>query len=446
MPEQTVLIIGEVFVDTHLDIKQNGKPLTRLGGIFHAARCLSALNVNFALAYYCPDYLNDDVNYWSCVLRTKGCYQLGRINHAPNVMLISESTESGNQGYENLLKDQAEYIELSELQDIIKKINPTDILLFPSRFNRQKVMKALEVFPGKVHIDAHYDSVGLLDFTNREIETLFTSTSSTIFTQGCQGNVEKLLHYYKKYNIKKLLLKENRGGSLCVLLSTNTQIETPAHYVPEMHSVGVGDVYDAIFISDLLQYDKTEETDIESQMALASLCAAKYAETMDFERFKLNAQQILENIEDLKTLKGIRLPWEKRKGMNIYLAAPDFPDVETSLLDKLYENLLYHNFSPRRPVQENGLATKELTEEQKQLLYQKDCALLNECVLLIAVLLNNDPGTLVELGMFKQSGKPTITFDPFHFCTNMFAAHTPDYLCYNLSEVIDAVFLCLGEK
>ena len=332
------------------------------------------------------------------------------------------------------------------MQDIIKKINPTDILLFPGRFNRQKVMKALEVFPGKVHIDAHYDSVGLLDFTNREIETLFTSTSSTIFTQGCQGNVEKLLHYYKKYNIKKLLLKENRGGSLCVLLSTNTQIETPAHYVPEMHSVGVGDVYDAIFISDLLQYDKTEETDIESQMALASLCAAKYAETMDFERFKLNAQQILENIEDLKTLKGIRLPWEKRKGMNIYLAAPDFPDVETSLLDKLYENLLYHNFSPRRPVQENGLATKELTEEQKQLLYQKDCALLNECVLLIAVLLNNDPGTLVELGMFKQSGKPTITFDPFHFCTNMFAAHTPDYLCYNLSEVIDAVFLCLGEK
>ena len=66
MPEQTVLIIGEVFVDTHLDIKPYGKPLTRLGGIFHAARCLSALNVNFALAYYCPDYLDDDVNYWSC--------------------------------------------------------------------------------------------------------------------------------------------------------------------------------------------------------------------------------------------------------------------------------------------------------------------------------------------------------------------------------------------
>lgn len=446
MPEQTVLIIGEVFVDTHLDIKPYGKPLTRLGGIFHAARCLSALNVNFALAYYCPDYLDDDVNYWSCFLRTKGCYQLGRINHAPNVMLISESTESGNQGYENLLKDQAEYIELAELPDIIKKINPTDILLFPGRFNRQKIMEALETFSGKVHIDAHYDSYGLLDYTNGEIETLFTSTSSTVFTQDCQASIEKLLKYYEKYNIKKLLLKENRGGSRCVLLSTNKQIETPAHYVPEMHSVGVGDVYDAVFISRLLKRNKTEGTDIEPRMALASLCAAKYAETMDFDRFKQNAQQVLENIVDLKTLKGIRLPWEKRREMNIYLAAPDFPDVDTSLLDKLYDNLCYHNFSPRRPIQENGLATKELTEEQTQLLYQKDCALLNECVLLIAVLLNNDPGTLVELGMFKQTGKPTIIFDPFHYCTNMFVAHTPDYLCNNISDVIDAVFLCLGEK
>ncbi len=446
MPEQTVLIIGEVFVDTHLDITQHGTPLTRLGGIFHAARGLSALNVDFALAYYCPDYLDDDVNYWSCILRTKGCYQLGRINRSPNVMLISESTESGNQGYENLLKDQAEYIELAELQDIIKKINPTDILLFPGRFDLQKIMKALETFSGKVHIDAHYDSDGLLDYSKREIETLFISTSSTVFTQDSQADIEKLLQYYKKYNIKKLLLKENRGGSRCVLLPTNTQIETPAHYVPEMHSVGVGDVYDAIFISHLLKCDNAEETDIKLRMAFASLCAAKYAETMDFDRFKQNAQQVLENIADLKTLKGIRLSWENRKKMNIYLAAPDFPDVDTSLLDKLYVNLCYHNFSPRRPVQENGLATKELTDEQTQLLYQKDCQLLNECALLIAVLLNNDPGTLVELGMFKQSGKPTIIFDPFHYCTNMFVAHTPDYLCDNLSDVIDAVFLCLGEK
>ncbi|MBQ7674634.1 MAG: nucleoside 2-deoxyribosyltransferase [Alphaproteobacteria bacterium] len=446
MPKQTVLIIGEVFVDTHLDIMIKGTPLVRMGGIFHAARGLAALDVSFALAYYCPDYLVDDVNYWSCFLHTKGCYQLGRINRAPNVMLISESTESGNQGYVNLLKDQTEYIELKELQDIIEKIDPTDILLFPGRFDYIKLVKVLEAFPGKLHIDAHYDSDGLFDYINREIETLFTSTSSTIFSQDCKGDIEKLIQYYQKCNIQKLLLKENRGGSRCFLLSTNTQVETSAHHVPEMHSVGVGDVYDAVFISHILGVNSVNEENVEKQMALASLCAAKYAETMDYDRFKQKAQQVFANIEEWKTLKGIRLPWEKRKEMNIYLAAPDFPDVDTSLLDKLYGNLYYHNFSPRRPVQENGLATKELTDEQKLLLYQKDCAMLNECVLLIAVLLNNDPGTLIELGMFKQSGKPTIIYDPFHICSNMFAAHTPDYLCDNLTAVIDTVFLCLGEK
>jgi len=244
MSEQTILIIGEVFVDTHLDIIQDRTPLTRLGGIFHAARGISALNTDFALAYYCPDYLDDDINFWSCFLRTKGCYRLGRIIHTPNVMLISESTESGNQGYINLLKDQAEYIETIELQEIMQRVKPTDILLFPGRFDCQKIMKALETFQGKIHIDAHYDSEGIFDHTNVEIETLFTSTSSNIFIQDCQGDIDKLLQYYKKYNIKKLLLKENRGGSRCFLLPTNRQIETYAHYVPEMHSVGVGDVYD----------------------------------------------------------------------------------------------------------------------------------------------------------------------------------------------------------
>ena len=440
MPEQVVLIIGEVFVDTHLDIVRQGIPLTRLGGIFHAARGFSALNINFALAYYCPDYLDDDVNEWSCILRTQGCYRLGRINRAPNVMLISESTEAGNQGYINILKDQTEYIEIAELEEVIQRVHPSDILLFPGRFDCRNVMEALEKFPGRVHIDVHYDSEGLLDYTNRKIETVFTSTSSTMFVYDCHGDIEKLLQFYKKYNVQKLILKENRGGSRCYLLSANMQIETYAYYVPEMHSVGVGDVYDAAFISCLFK-DETKK-----QMTFASLCAAKYAETMAFDRFEKHVQLIYENIDEWKTLKGVRLAWEKRKNLNIYLAAPDFPDVDTGLLDVLYNNLCYHNFSPRRPIKENGLVTQGLSEEEKVLIYRKDCSLLNECVLLIAVLLTNDPGTLVELGMFKQAGKPTVIFDPYHYCTNMFVSHTADYLCYKITDVMDAVFLCLGEK
>lgn len=41
---------------------------------------------------------------------------------------------------------------------------------------------------------------------------------------------------------------------------------------------------------------------------------------------------------------------QKHKQKNIYIAAPDFPYVNTTLLDQLKESLEYHNFNPRLPM------------------------------------------------------------------------------------------------
>ena len=116
MPKQTVLVIGEVFIDTHLDISTENGPLVRLGGVFHSARAFASLGLNYALAYYAPAYLDDDINEWSLYLNTKGCYKLGNINKAPNIMLVNESKEAGDQGYYNIIKDQAEYVDLESIQ------------------------------------------------------------------------------------------------------------------------------------------------------------------------------------------------------------------------------------------------------------------------------------------------------------------------------------------
>lgn len=51
MHKRKILIIGEIYVDQHLDIKENGFSTSRLGGIFHAARSCDALNMEYALAY-----------------------------------------------------------------------------------------------------------------------------------------------------------------------------------------------------------------------------------------------------------------------------------------------------------------------------------------------------------------------------------------------------------
>lgn len=136
--DKKILIIGEIFVDTHLDIIDINGPLIRLGGIFHSARAFSAIGVEYVLAYYAPDYLDDDINYYSCVLRSQGCYRIGEVKNAPNVMLVNESKEVGDQGYYNILKDQAVYTEIEKLINIVNITKPTDILIYPGRYDTKK--------------------------------------------------------------------------------------------------------------------------------------------------------------------------------------------------------------------------------------------------------------------------------------------------------------------
>ena len=87
MHKRKILIIGEIYVDHHLDIKENGFSTSRLGGIFHVARCCDALKMKYALAYYAPSYLEKDVEKFGIdVLKASNVYRLGNVDKAPNVM------------------------------------------------------------------------------------------------------------------------------------------------------------------------------------------------------------------------------------------------------------------------------------------------------------------------------------------------------------------------
>lgn len=437
MHKRKILIIGEIFIDTHLDIIDVNGPLVRLGGIFHSARACAAIGIEYALAYYAPDYLEEDINHFSCILKTKGCYRLGEVKNTPNVMLINESKETGDQGYYNIVKDQARFNETGDIKQIIDRVGPTDILIYPGRYNTNELIKGLDGFAGRIHIDFHYDSEGILSDTEIKITTIILSTSSSLFKEQCCGKLERILGYFEPYMIDFLLVKENRGGSYCYSFKEKKIYESPAYYVPTMHSVGVGDAYNSVFISHYFELDH------EKRMRLASLCAARYAETMCYDKFESNVSVILKDMDELITLKGVRLSWEERKSKNIYLAAPDFPNINTKLLDKLAECLNYHNFVARLPIRENGLVKTSMSIEEQLKIYHKDIELIETCDLLIAVLLFNDPGTLVELGMFKQSSKPTIIFDPYNICDNMFVKHTPTLMCRTIGEVIDGTYQCL---
>lgn len=437
MHKRKILIIGEIFVDHHLDIKDNGISMSRIGGIFHAARSCDALNIEFALAYYAPGYLQKDVEKFGInILKASNVYCLGIIDKSPNVMLIGQSDESGDQLYENILCRQAEYICNLSLFQVIDDFKPTDIMIFPGRYGNARILSELSDFEGKIHIDMNYDCDDILDLDTIKIQTVFLSTSSTSFEKYFNDiSYDNLINYFSEKNVSQVLIKENRGGSWLYDFKEKASYEAPAYIGNTIHSVGVGDVYDIAYLFEI------EGHDITHNMVFASWIAALYTQTFQQEEFKKNTELIVLDIEDFLEMEGIRAPWNERSNYPIYMAAPDFDYVNTEKLDVLVNSLLYHNFKPRRPIKENGQVNKDTDISGESAVFAKDMELLSECKLMIATLLYNDQGTLVEIGNYQANGKPIILYDPFMKLDNMFLKNSCTYYCNTKNQVIDAVFI-----
>lgn len=94
------------------------------------------------------------------------------------------------------------------------------------------------------------------------------------------------------------------------------------------------------------------------------------------------------------------------------MAAPDFSYAEHIEIKTAVAGLEYHNFRVRRPVKENGEAKREAPIETLSPYYISDVRLLRECTAVFAIPIERDPGTLVEIGLAIEMGKPVITFDP----------------------------------
>ncbi len=435
MPNKKILIIGEVFVDQHLDIQHGGKNIVRLGGIFHAIRACSAFNIDYAFAYYAPEYLEQDIEIYSKKLNSMAIYKLGLINRAPNVFLIGESDESGNQLYENILCEQASYVKCTEVVDAIKSYQPTDIIVFPGRYDIKDILAKLSGFNGKLHIDLNYDSEYILDFDFKNVFTVILSTSSITFEKYFKNNdYSELIDLFRNKNICHLLIKENRGGSWLYNYNEKKIIEAPAYIDNVVHSVGVGDVYDIAFI-----FDKYP-SEFGKNMRLAAWASVIYAKTILFDSFKNNINLLLNNADEQVEMNGIRTPWNSRKKHNIYMAAPDFDYIDRKKLNELVDSLRYHNFVPRLPIRENGQNSDNAKPHEERSIFAKDLELLESCDLMIASLLYNDQGTLVEIGMFNAMKKPIIVYDPTRILNNLFLKYSCDYYCQRKSEVINAVF------
>ncbi|MDL2290356.1 nucleoside 2-deoxyribosyltransferase [Paludibacteraceae bacterium OttesenSCG-928-F17] len=441
MKNNEICLVGDIFIDVSLKTKDSDLKM-RLGGVVHAARALWALNMPYSVAYFAPAYLDKHISDYLKELGCNNVYKLGNVETSPYVMLVQEVKEIGDQGYEFLLRDNIEitYVSSSELN--LKEFE--EILVVSGSYSLSVINEYFSN-EAKIHIDVANNILSLseIDILNNKIETVFISTSSDIFKKYYEDNKDdfSIINFFQQFNVETVVLKENRGGSRAFIRKELTCIHISSQTQPIAHSVGVGDAYNAVYVSSYRIHP------VEDALNLASWIAAEYAKTTYVNDFKKMVQRIVKiPIDSLKNMGGCLLPWEKRKEYHIYIAAPDFDFIDTKLIDLLENNFLYHNFVPHRPIKENGQMEQNANLARKQELFVKDMQLIDKCTMLIAVLLYNDPGTLIEIGIAVERGIPVVVFDPNKTATNCMLTQAPDLLTSDIDELITFVFNQYGRS
>jgi nucleoside 2-deoxyribosyltransferase len=332
-------------------------------------------------------------------------------------------------------------IDLDRIRSI--SADATDVLILPGGFDLRQVLRALKKSTARVHIDSNVEPADSRTFRalGRNIDTVMMSTSSIPFLVRFRGSPTRLCNSLKKH-VENILLKENRGGSrLFSKFRRGNAVGAPSHPKRIKHSIGVGDCFDAVFIA------LKSGCDDAAALAYASLVAAEYACELDPIRFRKAVRSILSIPQnEAVSFRGIRIAWERRPGCNVYIAAPDFEGVDTTHIDAVVQSLEYHNFSPRRPVREHGEVAEGAKLPVKVRAAKADMGLLTSCQILLAVLLFNDPGTLIEIGIALEKRIPVIVYDPHRIASNLILIALPDLVSSDLDEVITRVFSLASAK
>ncbi|MBU9181728.1 nucleoside 2-deoxyribosyltransferase [Burkholderia multivorans] len=398
-----VLIVGELVVD-YTRARHGATCKLRLGGVAHAARGLWAAGLDYSVAAVCPLYLVDEAKRY---LEGCGCKEfiwLGDVVGAPNIILIGDATEVSHQGYEDLMRDT----KLVKFREPLPRLDAyQSVIVFPGRFDINELASTFSQ-DARFSFDVAYDldDLSFLEAYNRRVQALIISTSSSLFERLGKDDVGGLIAAVKKLSPDVFLLKENRGGSRLFDLRDGGVEEIPATLGITVNSVGVGDVYSAVMVG--LAHKGWIEAAWRGCQA-----ATVYSQSTFPDDIKRDVQRgFLLSLDALQSLGGTALPWHDRPRYSIYLAGPDFSYVEKQELDRAADALKYHNFNVRRPIQENGELKRPASEADLRRTYYMDCQLLKECDVVFAIPFDRDPGTLVEIGMAIEMGKPVITYDP----------------------------------
>lgn len=428
------LLVGEIFVD--FTVTEPGKEnKLRLGGIAHAARGFWAVDTPFSVAAVLPEYLEEIARTYFHALGCVDFHVLGYVYGAPNVTVIFDPIEVADQKYETLLRDEKN-VRLSQID--FSNYSYQEILVFPGSYDLSAICAALPP-AASLHIDVGYDfsDPSVLSKFTQIVQTILISTSSPLF-KSVGSSLQGLLDAFSPHTSATLIFKENRGGARMVFSADSHTEILPAQLGVTANSVGVGDVFAAVYVAN------SGLGCIEAGWR-ASYAAAAYSQTTYPDLFKTYVQRDLKlTVNDMRQLGGAYLPWEKRREHQIYLAAPDFSYAKRQAIDTALDSLTYHNFFVRRPVVENGELQADSCPAELQKTYKADYDLLKKCTLLFAIPTERDPGTLVEIGLAIEAQIPVIVYDPMLENKNTMVMAGAQHYSDNLDSCLNAVFRILS--
>ncbi len=432
-----ICIVGEVCVDLTLTDSSKENKL-RFGGIVHAARALWGLNIPYSMCYMGPDYFTNDVEKFVLSHGANVVEKIGNIVGSPNLILIEEPKEIGAQGYDFILRDEYEItFDLSALSNRLSKNEFTDIVIFAGRFPLEPIIGICQQSHARIYIDLGNSIRNLKELSSitTKIDTIFLSTSSEIFLKEYKGAINVLNKDILENYAKEFLFKENRGGTRLFTNDTSSVIAIGAQSRSIVHSVGVGDCFDVAYLVFRNQFDK------RVALTYASWIASEYAVTTFPDDFRRGCNRVRKlSPEEIISLPGVNLPWEDRSGRNIYIAAPDFDYKDRSLINKVVDCLQYHNFTPRLPIRENGQMGLGASEDRKETLFEADLSLISDSELILAIHIENDPGTLIEIGLAKAMKIPVFVYDPYKLAENLMLTQLPNIISSDLDFIISKIF------
>ena len=177
-----ICLVGQALIDVTLP--QYGRPYKmRLGGILHAARALWAMGVPYALAHASPGYLVGQVEAYAMAHGAVAVAHCASVTGSPNVVLIGEVKEVGNQGYEYLMRDEhVSHVDCLALRSLLTKTSPSDVLIVSGGIDLNTVLTACHGLSTRLHIDltSATDDWQVIGAADRTFDSLALSTSSTI--------------------------------------------------------------------------------------------------------------------------------------------------------------------------------------------------------------------------------------------------------------------------